>query len=82
LRNTNPTTHSGQIKCETALFSEGNDYTYHTHPNGVDFPSQADIDTTAKFKKKYLMIGLVPFREVVIWGDYPKYDKMLAKFKV
>ena len=82
LQNTKPKTHAGQIKCETALFSEGTDYTYHTHPNGINFPSQPDIQTTAKHKKKVLMIGLVPTNEVVVWGYYPTYDRMVARFKV
>jgi len=74
--------HKEMLKCETAMFSENNDYTYHTHPVGVPYPSEADIRTTARFKKKYLIIGLVPTRTVVVWGVYPKYDKLLGKFRV
>lgn len=82
LKNTRPKTHADLMRCETAYFSELDDYTYHTHPRGLDYPSDLDRKTTKKFRKKYLAIGLVPSNEVVIWGDYPTYDKMIARFKV
>lgn len=74
--------HKEKIQCETAIFSDEKTYTYHTHPVGIPTPSEADIKTTRKFKKKYLIIGLVPTRTVVIWGVYPTYDKLIGKFKV
>ena len=82
LNNTKPADHAGEIACETAYFSEQTNYTYHTHPRGVPYPSQADINTTARFKKKYLIIGLVPTREVIVWGTYPSYNRMMARFRL
>ena len=82
LAATNPQSHKDAIKCETALFSEGDEYTYHTHPVGVLYPSKQDIETTAKFKKKLLMIGIVPKNEVVVWAPYPTYNRMVGRFKV
>ena len=57
LKTTNPQSHEDKVKCETAYFSELGDFTYHTHPVGVPYPSETDRKTTAKFKKKYLVIG-------------------------
>ena len=82
LANTAPNTHDGQIKCETAYFSQLNNYTYHTHPNGVLEPSDIDVATTAKHKKQFLVIGLVPSNEVVVWGPYPTYNKLVARFRL
>ena len=82
LQTTQPKTHADKIKCETAYFSELGSYTYHTHPVGVPYPSEVDKKTTAKFNKKYLVIGLVPTREVIVWGVFPKYDKIINRFKV
>lgn len=70
------------LKCETAYFSEGTAYTYHTHPNGNPYPSQQDKDTTNRFKKKFMFIGLVPTRTVVVYSAADNFTKMIGKFKV
>ena len=70
------------IDCETAIFSTGSDYTYHTHPNGSDEPSDADRRTTAKHGKRFMFIGLVPKREVVVYGSEDGYQRLLGRFKV
>lgn len=82
LQNTNPQSHEAKVKCETALFSDLDGYTYHTHPNGTPEPSDIDIRTTARHKKKYLAIGLVPQNEVIVWGEYPTYNKIITRFKL
>ena len=82
LNTSNPKNHADKVKCETAYFSELGNFTYHTHPVGVPYPSETDRKTTARFKKKYLVIGLVPNNEVIVWGVYPKYDKVITRFKV
>ena len=69
------------VDCETVYFSQDDGYTYHTHPNGDPTPSQIDKDTTNRFKKKYMLIGLVPQKKVVIYRA-PKFDKLVGSFSV
>lgn len=57
------------LACETAYLSDGDRYTYHTHPMGTPEPSQADINTTKRLGKHWLLIGLVPSREVIGFHD-------------
>ena len=70
------------LSCETAIFSEGNKYTYHTHPYGTPEPSNVDRKTTAKFKKDWLIIGLVPSNEVVYYHKSDGYRKLQGRFKI
>ena len=70
------------IACETAYFSLGNEFTYHTHPNGSPEPSDQDKITTSKHKKKFMFIGLVPSNEVVVYGSSDNFTRLLARFKV
>lgn len=70
------------IACETAIFSENSRYTYHTHPNGTPAPSDKDRQTTAKFGKEWLIIGLVPTNEVVYFHKSDNYHKLRGRFKV
>lgn len=69
------------LACETAYFSQDNGFTYHTHPNGDPRPSDMDKRTTNRFKKKFMFIGLVPTREVVVY-QAPEFDQIIGKFKV
>lgn len=71
-----------KLKCETAYFSQENNYTYHTHPCGSPEPSQADIDTTNKFHKKFMFIGLVPTNKVVVYGAHDNFKNMIGSFQV
>lgn len=73
---------SEKLKCETAYFSQENDYTYHTHPCGNPKPSEADIKTTNKFKKKFMFIGLVPTRKVVVYSSQDNFSSMIGSFPV
>lgn len=73
---------SEALKCETAYFSQENEYTFHTHPNGNPKPSEADINTTNKFHKKFMFIGLVPTRKVVVYGKKDNFSTMLGSFNV
>jgi len=75
------TTQQG-IECETAYLSHTDAFTYHTHPNGIDYPSDVDKRTTKKFGKRFLMIGLVPTNEVVVYSDRDGYSQMVGRFKV
>lgn len=69
------------VDCETVYFSQDNGFTYHTHPNGDPTPSEIDKVTTNKFKKKYMLIGLVPQKKVVVYGA-PRFNKLLGSFSV
>ena len=69
------------VDCETVYFSQDDGYTYHTHPNGDPTPSQIDKDTTNRFKKRFMMIGLVPQKKVVIYKA-PKFDRLVGSFSV
>lgn len=53
------------LKCETAYLSDGDRFTYHTHPCGTPEPSEADRRTTSRLNKQWLLIGLVPSNEIV-----------------
>ena len=70
------------LACETAYFSENNDFTYHTHPNGSIEPSEQDKVTTNRFNKKFMFIGLVPTNEVVVYGAADNFTKLLGRFKI
>lgn len=69
------------VRCELAMFSADNEYTYHTHPNGDPVPSDVDKRTTNKYRKKYMMIGLVPTRRVVVY-EAPAFDRIIGEFSV
>ncbi len=69
------------LDCETAYFSQDNSFTYHTHPNGDPNPSEVDKKTTNRFKKRFMFIGLVPTRKVVVY-EAPKFDKIIGSFNV
>lgn len=82
LDNTPNRTFEKDLKCETAMFSDNNAYTYHTHPNGNPEPSDIDRKTTKKFGKKYLIIGLVPQREIVFYSTRDNFRRMIGKINV
>ena len=67
------------IKCETAVLSSGNLFTYHTHPNGTPFPSDVDIKTTKRMGKRFLIIGLVPTNEIIIFSAIDGFHKPILK---
>lgn len=69
------------VDCETVYFSQDNGFTYHTHPNGDPRPSEIDKTTTNRFKKKFMMIGLVPQKKVVVY-QAPRFDKLIGSFSV
>lgn len=69
------------LDCETAYFSQNDAFTYHTHPNGDPNPSQTDKNTTNKFKKKFMFIGLVPQRKVVVY-EAPDFNEIVGSFRV
>ena len=70
------------VVCETAYLSANKDFTYHTHPNGTPFPSDIDRNTTHKLKKRFLIIGLVPNREIVVFENKDDFTRLISRFKV
>lgn len=68
------------LECETAYLSDSDGFTYHTHPNGTPYPSDVDKVTTAKWKKRFLIIGLVPTNEVVVYSAKDGFTKMVGRF--
>ena len=70
------------LECETAYLSNNKHFTYHTHPNGTPYPSDIDKKTTSRLKKSYLIIGLVPTREVVVYSAKDGFSKLVGKFRV
>ena len=82
MRERSDGTFEEDLKCEVAMFSDLNRYTYHTHPRGTPAPSELDKRTTKRFGKELLAIGLVPSREVVVFHAGDNFTKMVDRFKV
>ena len=74
-------TFDAAVDCETVYFSEDDKFTYHTHPNGDPRPSEIDKITTNKYKKKFMLIGLVPQKKVVVYAA-PRFDNIVGSFNV
>ena len=74
---------SGAIQCETIhpqTLSKFNNFTFHTHPHNIDYPSDTDINTTKQMGKKYLLIGVVPRNKVVVYSAKDGYQQKVAEF--
>ena len=71
----------GAIQCETihpATMSQFNNYTFHTHPHNIPYPSEVDKATTKRLKKKYLLIGVVPQNKTYVFSDEDNFEKSIA----
>ena len=71
----------GAIACETihpATMSQFNNYTFHTHPHNIPYPSEADRNTTRNLNKKYLLIGVVPQNRTYVFSDNDNFVKAIA----
>ena len=62
------------------VFEDG---TYHTHPQGIKYPSNVDMATGNKLGLPKLCIGRVPQKEVWCWNvpDYHEVEVFSAKGK-
>ena len=72
-----------QIACEVIhpqTLSPFSNFTFHTHPARIDYPSDADKKTTTKLKKEYLVIGVVPTNQIVVYEQSDGYQNMIARF--
>ena len=71
------------IQCETIspqTLSSFTNYTYHTHPHNIPYPSEKDKETTLRLNKEYLTIGIVPIRKVVVFHKSDNFEKEIARF--
>ncbi len=80
LRNQKPG--EDPLACETAYLSKKDDFTYHTHPFGTPEPSEVDRETTSKLGKRYMIIGLVPQRKIVVFSAQDGFRRIIADFQV
>ena len=72
-----------QIACETIhqwTLSPLSNFTFHTHPARIDYPSDADKKTTTKLKKEFLVIGVVPTKQIVVYEQSDGFQNMIARF--
>ena len=71
----------GAIQCETIhpqTLSNFSNFTFHTHPHNIPYPSETDKNTTKELKKKYLLIGVVPQNRTYVFSDDDNFEKALA----
>ena len=71
----------GAIQCETihpATMSQFNNFTFHTHPHNIPYPSDKDIETTKSLNKDYLLIGVVPQNKTYVFSKEDNYQKSIA----
>ena len=69
------------IQCETihpATMSQFNNFTFHTHPHNIPYPSDKDIETTKSLNKDYLLIGVVPQNRTYVFSKEDNYQKSIA----
>ena len=71
----------GAIQCETIhpqTLSNFSNFTFHTHPHNIPYPSETDKKTTKELGKKYLLIGVVPQNRTYVFSDSDNFEKALA----
>jgi len=71
------------IQCEVIhpqTLSSFTNYTYHTHPHNIPYPSEKDKETTLRLNKEYLTIGIVPLRKVVVFHKGDNFEKEIMRF--
>ena len=55
-------------------------YTFHTHPHNIPYPSEKDKETTKRLNKEFLAIVIVPTRQVVVFHKADNFQKEVARF--
>ena len=71
------------IQCEVIhpqTLSSFTNYTFHTHPHNIPYPSEKDKSTTLRLNKEYLAIGIVPTRQVVVFHKGDNFEREIARF--
>jgi len=70
------------IQCETIhpfTLSAFTEYTFHTHPSQITYPSDMDRKTTLKkLKKDFLVIGVVPTKKIYVYHKADNFEKPIA----
>ena len=64
------------IQCETIhpqTLSQYTNFTFHTHPSDITYPSEVDKKTTKNLKKQYLAIGHVPTMRTYVYDIEDNY---------
>jgi len=72
-----------QIACEVIhpqTLTPFSNFTFHTHPARIDYPSEADKKTTRKLNKEYLVIGVVPYMQNVVYEQSDGFQNMIMRF--
>lgn len=68
------------LRCETAYLSAYDDFTFHTHPNDVPYPSDVDIQTTKSLNKRFLCIGLVNEGRTICFDKGDGFNEQVCSF--
>ena len=71
------------IQCEVIhpqTLSSFTNYTFHTHPHNLPYPSEKDKSTTLRLNKEYLAIGIVLIRQVVVFHKNDNFEREIARF--
>ena len=71
------------IQCEVIhpqVLSKFTNFTFHTHPHNIPYPSDKDKETTLNYEKEYLAIGIVPLRKVVVFSKDDNFEREIARF--
>ena len=72
------------IQCEVIhpqTLTPYNNFTFHTHPHNLPYPSKQDkIQTWDKLKKEYLVIGVVPTKRIVVFHHADNFENKIAEF--
>ena len=69
---------TGAIQCETIhpqTLSQYTNFTFHTHPSDITYPSEVDKKTTKNLKKQYLAIGHVPTLRTYVYDIEDNYTR-------
>lgn len=79
----NPSDVSKAIKCEVIhpqTITSFTDWTYHTHPSNIAYPSPQDKIQTRKLGKDYISIGVVPLMKVVVFHKDDNFEREIARY--
>ena len=74
---------TGAIQCETIhpqTLSPFANFTFHTHPHNIPYPSDKDKETTSRLNKEYLLIGLAQRNQVYVYRKDDNFEKVVARF--
>ena len=79
----NPSDVKKAIRCEVihpTTLTPFNNWTFHTHPSNIPYPSDQDRKQTLKLNKEYLAIGVAPLMKVVVFHKDDNFQREIARF--